>query len=34
MIIFKTVKTVLLREGINATGEATMGEFLGTETKK
>ena len=29
-IIFATLKTVLLREGINAAGEATMGEFLGT----
>lgn len=29
-IIFETVKTVLKREGISATGEATMGEFMGT----
>ncbi len=28
-IIFATVKTVLKHEGINAEGEATMGEFLG-----
>lgn len=32
-IIFKTVKTVLKREGINAAGEATMGEFMGIERK-
>ena len=30
-IIFKTIKTVLKREGISAAGEATMGEFMGTE---
>lgn len=33
-IIFETVKTVLKREGISATGEATMGEFMGTEETK
>lgn len=32
-IVFDTVKTVLKREGINADGEATMGEFKGTEDK-
>ena len=30
-IIFKTVMAVLKREGINAAGEATMSEFLGTQ---
>ena len=30
-IIFKTVKTVLKREGISAAGEATIGEFMGSE---
>ena len=30
-IILDTVKTVVKREGINAAGEATSGEFLGTE---
>lgn len=30
-IILKTVKTVLKREGISAVGEATMGEFMGSE---
>lgn len=30
-IIFQTVKTVLKREGISAAGEATMGEFMGSE---
>lgn len=30
-IILDTVKTVLKREGISAAGEATMGEFMGTE---
>ena len=30
-IIFETVKTVLKREGISAAGEATMGEFMGSE---
>ena len=29
-IIFETVKTVFRHEGINAAGEATMGEFMGT----
>lgn len=28
-IILETIKTVLKREGINASGEATMGEFMG-----
>ena len=32
-IIFDTIKTVVKREGISAAGEATMGEFLGTEEK-
>lgn len=32
-IIFETVKTVLKREGISASGEATMGEFMGGENK-
>ena len=30
-IIFKTLITVLKREGISAAGEATMSEFMGTE---
>lgn len=30
-IILETVKTVLKKEGINAAGEATMGEFMGSE---
>jgi lipopolysaccharide/colanic/teichoic acid biosynthesis glycosyltransferase len=30
-IIFETVKIVLKREGISAAGEATMGEFMGSE---
>lgn len=30
-IIFETLKTVLKREGISAAGEATMGEFMGSE---
>lgn len=30
-IVFETVKTVLKREGISAAGEATMGEFMGSE---
>ncbi len=30
-IIFETIKTVLKREGISADGEATMGEFMGSE---
>lgn len=33
-IIFKTVKTVLTHEGITADGEATMGEFMGSEENK
>lgn len=33
-IIFETVRTVLKREGISAAGEATMGEFMGTENKQ
>ena len=33
-IIFETVRTVLKREGISAAGEATMGEFMGTEETK
>ena len=32
-IIFETVKTVLKREGISASGEATMKEFMGTGNK-
>ncbi len=32
-IIFETVKIVLKREGITAAGEATMGEFMGSEDK-
>ena len=32
-IILETVKTVLRREGINAVGEATMGEFMGSNNK-
>ncbi len=32
-IIFKTIKSVLKREGISAAGEATMAEFMGTEAK-
>lgn len=32
-IIFETVKTVLKREGISAVGEATMEEYMGTESK-
>lgn len=32
-IIFETIKTVLKREGISAAGEATMEEFMGTESK-
>ena len=32
-IIFETVKTVFRHEGITAAGEATMGEFMGTQTK-
>ena len=30
-IILDTVKTVFKHEGINAAGEATMGEFMGSE---
>ena len=30
-IILETVKTVVLKEGISAAGEATMSEFMGTE---
>lgn len=30
-IILETVKTVFRHEGINASGEATMGEFMGTK---
>lgn len=33
-IFFKTVKAVLTHEGISAEGEATMGEFMGTEISK
>ena len=33
IIIFETIKTVLKREGISADGEATMKEFMGTESK-
>ncbi len=32
-IVLKTIKTVLKREGISATDEATMEEFMGTEIK-
>ena len=32
-IIFATIKTVLKRDGISAAGEATMEEFMGTESK-
>ena len=32
-IVFNTIKTVFKREGINAEGEATMGEFIGSENK-
>ena len=32
-IIFKTLKTVIKRDGISADGEATMGEFLGSDIK-
>ena len=32
-IIFETIRTVLKREGISAAGEATMEEFMGTESK-
>ncbi len=30
-IIFETIRTVLKREGISAAGEATMGEFMGSD---
>jgi lipopolysaccharide/colanic/teichoic acid biosynthesis glycosyltransferase len=33
-IIFKTIGTVLKKEGISAAGEATMGEFMGNEEKE
>ncbi len=33
-IILETVRTVLKREGISAAGEATMGEFMGSEGMK
>ena len=33
-IIFETIKTVLKRDGISAAGEATMGEFMGTDEDK
>ena len=32
-IILDTVKTVIKRDGISAAGEATMGEFMGSEIK-
>ena len=32
-IIFKTLKTVIKRDGISANGEATMGEFMGSDIK-
>ena len=32
-IIFETIKIVLKREGISSPGEATMEEFMGTESK-
>lgn len=32
-IIISTIKTVLKKEGISAAGEATMSEFMGTESK-
>ena len=32
-IVLETVKTVFKREGISAAGEATMGEFMGSEKK-
>ena len=34
MIIIRTIKTVLKREGISASGDATMPEFMGSENKK
>lgn len=33
-IVFDTVKAVLKREGINASGEATMSEFMGSENEQ
>lgn len=33
-ILFKTVKQVLIKDGINAEGEATMSEFMGSEIKE
>lgn len=33
-IIFETIRTVLKHEGISAAGEATMGEFMGSEEMK
>ena len=33
-IIFQTVKTVLLKEGISSNGSVTMEEFVGTDVKK
>ena len=33
-IILETIKTVVKREGISAAGEATMGEFMGTEKQQ
>lgn len=33
-IIFKTIATVLKREGISAAGEATTAEFMGNEVKR
>lgn len=33
-IIFDTVRTVIRREGITAEGEATMGEFMGSEDEQ
>ena len=32
-IVFETIKIVLKKEGISAAGEATMEEFMGTESK-
>lgn len=33
-ILFKTVKQVLIKDGINAEGEATMSNFMGSEIKE
>lgn len=33
-ILFKTVKQVLIKDGINAEGEATMSDFMGSEIKE